>query len=103
MEIERGGCNNNFWQARSRALRNRAQRLGTGVRQVGGLAQKPTAIGCWPAAKADRFWPISQALNPVPLVARETLRSAKGCIFLQERSKGTKRILIARQLIDQRG
>src|SRR5207249_10256929 len=102
MQIERGSCDNNFWQARPGAVRNRAQRLGIGVRQVGGLAQKTTAIGCWPATEADRVRSISQALKPVPPVTRETLRSAIRCVLVQERRERTKRILTARQFIDQR-
>src|SRR5215472_9229317 len=103
MEIERGGCDNNFWQAHSRALRNRAQSLGAGGRQVGCLAQKPTAFGSWPAAEADQLWPISQVLKPVLPVTCETLRRAIGCILPKEYGKQAKRILTARQLIHQRG
>ena len=67
------------------------------------LAQKATAIGCWPAAEADWLRPISQVIKPVPPVTRETLRCAIGCILLQEHGKRTKRILTARQLVHQRG
>jgi hypothetical protein len=102
MEIEGGGYDNNFWQARSRALCNRAQRLGAGRRRVGCLPQKTTAIGCWPAAEADRLRAIGRALKPVLLVTCETLRCAIGCILPQEHGKRTKRILTARP-IHQRG
>src|SRR6516225_1346046 len=99
MEIERGGYDKNFWQPRSRALRNRTQRLGTGRRQIGCLAQKAIAIGWWPAAEADRLRAIGQVLKPVLPVTCEALRCAIGCILPKQYGTRGKRILTERKLI----
>src|SRR6516165_5267197 len=103
MEIERGGCDNNLWQTRPRAVRYRAQCLGAGRRQVGCLAQKATAIGWGPAAEVDRLRSIGQALKPILPVTREALRCAIGCVLLQERGERAERIGTARQFIYKRG